>query len=138
MVHEQLQRVTREMTVLPKDVVARAAMDAQAQAVEKAARAWAAQTEVEEEEAEEATWNAHWANALAEGQTRRAAEESSWVTCKREWRAATKAMTPGRMDASPTCGGVGSEDRLVAVALVLSAVESASASLTASRARDCE
>jgi hypothetical protein len=58
-----------------EDAAARAEADALADAAAKAACARPTQAQAKAKETEDATWRAHWANALAAGQARRAAKE---------------------------------------------------------------
>jgi hypothetical protein len=61
-VRTQHQWEAREMAAIHEAVVARAAVDPQADAAVEATRAWATQAQ-----AEEAARRAHWANVLAKG-----------------------------------------------------------------------
>jgi hypothetical protein len=70
--HVRHRMEARKAAAFHETAAARAEAGALADAATEAARARVAQAQVE---AEEAAWRAHWANAMVEGQVRRAAEE---------------------------------------------------------------
>jgi hypothetical protein len=130
MVRKHQQRMAREKAIFHDVAIARAVANAQADAVAEAARAWAAQAE--------AARQAHWANALAEGQARRAVEELPWVAREREWRVATEVMTPRERHCLVHLRQREIWGRRAAAALVLLVMEAAPTCPVASTAGECE
>jgi hypothetical protein len=88
-VREQHRREAREAEAVRQAAEARAAADAQEQVEAEAACVPAAENAA----AEDAAWCVHWANALAEGQARQAAEEVPWVAREDERWAFTDELS---------------------------------------------
>jgi hypothetical protein len=90
-VREQHRREARKAEAVHQAAEARVAANAQEQAEAEAEAA--CMSAVENVVAEDAAWCVHWANALAEGQARQAAEEVPWVVREDERRAFTVELS---------------------------------------------